>query len=259
MIKDLLLSVAASLGAAAVAWGLWLESLGEKEWYKDIGEFRSSKLKAHRGLKWVFWGVIAEMVLGFALAVWDGWEIRQVTSDIAKNDPFKQPITSITADVTIRYNTNAIASAQPGWDIWPRVDLMASNFTARLVPDMATTFGSHNGPDGDFLICSTHFVWQPGGKSFSPGIENLIGEDAFKMSISATANLPFLQYKTHILGGAIDVFFNGSAQKKEFIIPAQWKSSMPIITKGCLPFRHIQGSVDTYISMSNLDTFIGTP
>ena len=80
MIKVFLISLAASLGAAAVAWGIRLESLGEKDWYRDIGDFRSSKLKARRGLRWVFWGVVAEMALGFALAVWDGWDISQATT-----------------------------------------------------------------------------------------------------------------------------------------------------------------------------------
>ncbi len=97
MIKVILIPFVASLGAMAVAYGLWLEMFGEKDLYADINDFRKSETRAHTGLQWVFWGVIAEMALGFVVAAWDGWEAIQ-------NDPMNRPITDISALVTFRVN-----------------------------------------------------------------------------------------------------------------------------------------------------------
>lgn len=88
MVKVLLISILASLGAAAVAWGLYLESFKEKPEFLDVEDFRSSARKSHSGQKWVFWGVITEMVIGFGIAIWEGHEIL-------KSDPMNQPVTSL--------------------------------------------------------------------------------------------------------------------------------------------------------------------
>ncbi len=84
MAKVLLISILASLGAAAVAWGLFLESFGEKPEYCDIKDFRSSERKSHCGQKWVFWGVIAEMILGFGVAIWEGNEMIKSAGHLAQ-------------------------------------------------------------------------------------------------------------------------------------------------------------------------------
>ncbi|MGA2751621.1 MAG: hypothetical protein ABSG59_22880 [Verrucomicrobiota bacterium] len=72
MMKIFILSLIASIGGAMVARGLWLEDQGEKNQFQDINDFRLSKDRAHRGLRWVFWGVVLETVLGFGVAMWEG-------------------------------------------------------------------------------------------------------------------------------------------------------------------------------------------
>src|ERR1039458_1695939 len=97
MTKVLFISILASLGAAAVAWGLFLESFGEKPEHRNIEDFRSSARKSHCGQKWVFWGVIAEMIIGFGIAIWEGNELME-------NTPLSQPASQIRAVAVIDIN-----------------------------------------------------------------------------------------------------------------------------------------------------------
>jgi hypothetical protein len=95
MTKVLFISILASLGAAAVAWGLFLESFKGKPEFRDIEDFRSSEQKSHCGQKWVFWGVIAEMILGFGIVIWEGADMIKTDRKIEEADTRNLPIDSI--------------------------------------------------------------------------------------------------------------------------------------------------------------------
>lgn len=101
MFKVFLISSVASLGVVAVVWGLWWENRGEKEWYRDIKEFRSSKAKARRGLKLVFWGVVAELILGFTLTVVEGIGSMKTANEIAKNSPLNQQVSDVSINAVL--------------------------------------------------------------------------------------------------------------------------------------------------------------
>ncbi|HUD49658.1 MAG TPA: hypothetical protein VMR33_22720 [Candidatus Baltobacteraceae bacterium] len=88
MMKVFILAVVASVGGVIVARGLWLEDHGERDWFQNINDFRLAKTRAHRGLRWVFWGVILETALGFAIAVIEGTEtIKAEMAVVAKSRP----------------------------------------------------------------------------------------------------------------------------------------------------------------------------
>jgi hypothetical protein len=102
LIKELVVAFLLASGGVVVLRGLWLEAYGEKEEYRDIVDFRSSKRNAARGLKWVFWGVAIEIVLTFVSVALDGWEIRQTERQIEASAPRRQPITLLSAIVEVR-------------------------------------------------------------------------------------------------------------------------------------------------------------
>src|SRR5208282_4365783 len=62
-----------------------------------VVDFRSAARKSHNGQKWVFWGVIAEMIIGFGLAIWEG-------NELIKNNPLNQNASEIRAIAVIDVN-----------------------------------------------------------------------------------------------------------------------------------------------------------
>src|SRR6266850_4822 len=96
---EIVFSLLASGGGVVVFWGLWTEKKAIKEWYRDVVDLRSSKLRAERGWEILMWGIGLEVLLAIAFAMKGGWELRQLALSEAKNDRLKQPITSIVADV----------------------------------------------------------------------------------------------------------------------------------------------------------------
>jgi hypothetical protein len=138
MTKVLLISILASLGAASVVWGLYLESFAEKSEYLDVEDFRSSKRKSHCGRKWVFWGVIAEMVLGFGIAVWEGHEMIKTDQHMEQIDPINLPVLNINAFVKLRVKGNVFPDLTQ-WDSIP----LSTNWGSKITT--ATLCG--NAPD----------------------------------------------------------------------------------------------------------------
>jgi hypothetical protein len=239
MFKDLLFSVVASLGAAAVVWGLRLESLGEKEWYLDIEDFRSSKLKAHRGLKWVFWGVVAEMILGFAIAVWDGWEIRQANINAIKNDPLNQPVFDVSASVFIKLKGEKfeIPNSNAGY-------LIAIMTLGESYSSNGFFLMNHGGDFGNLQRDSlTRLRPLPDHGYMLPFHPNYMTTALMYNAISGHIqpptvgefidNVSILQIDTslgrnsEIVGGVVDMLVNGSIRKTFQILPQDgWNGSL---------------------------------
>jgi hypothetical protein len=96
MIKVWLISLVASLGGVAVFVGLGMEKLAEREkdGYQSVNDFKKSKSRRKVGERLVRWGVFAEMILGFFVALWDGWQTFSTASG-------NMPVSSISADADI--------------------------------------------------------------------------------------------------------------------------------------------------------------
>ncbi len=106
---ELVVSLVAASGGVIVYWALRLEEYGEKEEYRDIEDFRSSKLKSSSGRKILMRGIVVEIVVAFAVAAWDGLEIRQIARQMAKNDPRNQPVSDLSVDLQFTvHGTNTI-------------------------------------------------------------------------------------------------------------------------------------------------------
>src|ERR1043166_6570802 len=102
---ELVFSVLAGLGGIVVFWGLWVEKKAVKESYRNVEEFRSSKVKAERGWKILMWGVGLEIFIAMGLAAKDGWDIRQVNKAITRIDPLTLPLSDISANATIFFKS----------------------------------------------------------------------------------------------------------------------------------------------------------
>jgi hypothetical protein len=94
MITVWLVSTLAALGGLAVFVGLWFEKKGDQGEYEHIEAFRIAKCQRKIGERLVRWGVFAEMLLGFVIATWDGWQEL-------KSSPFNQPVSDIAATAVI--------------------------------------------------------------------------------------------------------------------------------------------------------------
>ena len=95
------LPLIASIGGMVVFLGLWIEKEAETEGKKHPADFskavRFIKLKSEIGWWILMLGISLEIGVGAALT-WHGVkESRQITADIARNDPHKQPIFAISA------------------------------------------------------------------------------------------------------------------------------------------------------------------
>src|SRR5208282_5658559 len=97
MIRVLVIAFLASVGGLAVFWGLALEKCSEKEQDSDVADLRSSKAKAKLGEKLVRWGVFAETVLAFILAISEGLNAIKTANVIAKSDPRNANISDMSA------------------------------------------------------------------------------------------------------------------------------------------------------------------
>lgn len=81
----------AATGGLTVLRGHWLEFKGGKE--RDL--HRSRELIEH-GERWVMVGVIFEIIVAITFAAKEGCEARNTALEIAKNDPRKQPVVSLS-------------------------------------------------------------------------------------------------------------------------------------------------------------------
>jgi hypothetical protein len=88
-----------------VFWGLWTEKKAHKEAYLNVNDLRASKRREERGWNILMFGIAIEILVAFVFAAKDGWEIRQINKEIVKIDPLNQPISDISASVTIMMRT----------------------------------------------------------------------------------------------------------------------------------------------------------
>lgn len=115
MINVWLIALVASLGGVAVFVGLCMEKTAERErdGYQTLKDFRKSESRKKIGERFVRWGVFAEVVLGFSVAAFEGWEAL-------KNAPLNAPASVIRAIAVIDINqTNP----------YPRLDFSVLNNT----------------------------------------------------------------------------------------------------------------------------------
>src|SRR6266702_2279344 len=60
---EVVFSLLAGAGGIVVFWGLWVEKKAVKDWYGNVADLRSSKLKAQRGWTMLMFGIGLEIVL----------------------------------------------------------------------------------------------------------------------------------------------------------------------------------------------------
>jgi hypothetical protein len=246
----------AAVGGAIVLRGLWLEYKGGKDGY-----FHAQKKKVERGEIWVILGVFVEIVVGVIFAARDGCQARQTAIEIANNDPRNQPLMSVVAFATIRYKTNDVIwsnswmDAPHFWAARSNEPALLSIFSGKmtvtmdsppktvgggiqLISDIPPSFGSFGGTNSNFpdgLFGSFRLAWQPATREmlneanralhWTNNSAGLIADSIENVSLE----LPFLRYKTHVVGGSVDLIFN-SSMKREFLIPSQWTFNNPKIT-----------------------------
>jgi hypothetical protein len=86
--------VIAASGGVFVFAGLLMERFSEKDWHKNLSDFRRSKSR----MVWGEWIVIAGIVMEIFVAGWtavEEWQTRQIA---ISNDPLNQPIKSMTVE-----------------------------------------------------------------------------------------------------------------------------------------------------------------
>ena len=91
------LVVVAASGGVFVFVGLLMERFSEKDWHKNLSDFRRSKSRMVWGEWIVIAGIVVEIGVGIFSAV-DAWQTRQMA---IKDDPLNQPISEISANLHI--------------------------------------------------------------------------------------------------------------------------------------------------------------
>ncbi len=205
--------VAASFGGIIVLFGLWLEYSTEKPWYPNLDDLRWQNSKKKLGEKFVMFGILMEIGIGFAVAAKDelverqtAEQIAQTSTNVAKADPLNQPIASVTALVSLAtagtndVNTNGILF--PG-----NVFLQLRHFEQKT-----------SGIDAQrhILLCSDWFRFSPNWWSlkfnqwpatfFAPNsiVRNAKEWDAISIKTS------FLHRDTEIAGGVVVLTVNST-------------------------------------------------
>jgi hypothetical protein len=102
LVAEFIIIFVAVIGGVLVFRGLWIENQADDALKKEHPEsfvdgVKSLKLKSKRGWKMLMWGIAIETVVAGVFAARDGWEIRQVRIDAAKNNPLKAPVSDIFA------------------------------------------------------------------------------------------------------------------------------------------------------------------
>jgi len=214
----------ASLGGLAVFVGLWMEKIGDQDEYKNIGDFKKSKLHLKVGERLVRWGVFSEILLGFFIASWDGWQE-------IKNNPLNQPIGDISARVLIEVNGTNFDEIDPKHHFSPNVEwvsMMGLVYSGEQPTNTGTTLGAA------LLVSSSYAPMLSGAPApnhrayalrfetlFDLGSEMKAGaaSDIDRINLLKIAAL-FLPTNSEILGGKVTLVIN-SEIKKEYNIPPQ--------------------------------------
>jgi hypothetical protein len=102
LLSEAAVAFCAAIGGLIVLRGLWLEGYREKEEFPTIEAFRTFKTMESRGRKWVFWGVLFEVIIAFALSIKDGVQYHRLEKEIFANDPRQQPVSDILVSVVVK-------------------------------------------------------------------------------------------------------------------------------------------------------------
>lgn len=195
-----------------------MEKAGDLDSYKNIEDFKKSKATRKVGEGLVRWGVFAEIVLGFFVASWDGWQTFE-------NSPFNQPISDIAATSVIELKgaelkeTDAYLHESPSW--YAMLFLRDSNTNSVglnsgfLVSDGFKKMFAYSTARGNNTLYSLRFhmedVGMIGGNKKASDIKNV------KLLI---INAWFLPTNSAITWGRVTLIVNGEIQKS-FTIPPQ--------------------------------------
>lgn len=227
LITEAIISLVAASGGIIVFWGLWLEKRAVKDRYSDVTDFRESKQKAEFGWKVLMVGIAIEIIVGFAFAAKDGWEIRQIETRIARNDPLKQPISDVSALAFIEVrdgdskeqSIKAILPDSVSWVAY--LTTLNSNreptsvVSGLLVADRFTkiALGGSHGPTADRGY-SLLFHLDDLGLRERGGLAEKIND------ISMLAiNVFFLSTNAEVFGGRVKLIVNSQVQKTFSVLP----------------------------------------
>jgi hypothetical protein len=215
-----------------VFWGLWNEKKADKKEYLDVNDFRSQKLKSERGWRILMIGIGIEIVTGAAITGYSVWENVQTATQIEKNDPQKQPIKSITAQVYLLVSGTNWQTAPFSFDapinsgmpmclhIWGK--------DSRLITLPCKEF-STNSTDPNYRIYSMEFGWPSGDfRSTDPNFNSWIEKNNVPMDrldremVAVKIPLYELGDGSEIVQGSCVITFNGLTQR-QFLIPKIYK------------------------------------
>src|ERR1700722_1753875 len=126
LIGEFFICIVAMLGGALVLWGHWTEKKADEAGKKEhpeifIDEIKLLKLKSKRGWKMLMCGILIETVIVGIFAARDGWEIRQIKINGAKNDLVDRPIEDIFARVSIDLYGDKFIENPVQWGTTPEV------------------------------------------------------------------------------------------------------------------------------------------
>jgi hypothetical protein len=240
--------IAASVGGVVVFVGLLLEKIAG--WKNE--KFSPPFFKPHKWLGECGWwilmfGILAEIIVGFALAAKDEIEERntasqmaQTRTNVAKLDPLNQPIGLLTARVSLFENgtnrSHLDFSSPLGGKFLVRLKLRSSKHSISGWPfelvctSGESTLGTTNSPvpgtnfPGNVLFLPDGLFWdlEFGASSMASVVDiiplNATVQDANDLD-SVEFDALFLRPETEIRWGKIILTINST--KKEFEIPPQ--------------------------------------
>jgi hypothetical protein len=239
----------ACIGGLIVLLGLWIEKMADKKWYRDVHEFRRSKLKSEIGWWILMVGIAVEIGTAGRLAVKEELEIWQANNSAWKNDPRKLPLNSVTAFATILIKTNNVV---PNMDSIIRQGNGNNPLRMRLYPKKGNVIELssdsppaiwRNYPESnsleDPIVFSTQLSWSAAWRGFYQGWNsvsnrtNLTAGEVADSKFTVGLMPAFLRAGTLVTGGSVKVWFNGLSLERDFSILPKQIGAYPYLN--CLP------------------------
>ena len=224
-----MISVIAMVGGFMVFWGLWIEKQADKSAFLNVDDFRSSQLKAKRGWNILMWGIAVETAVAGAFAARDGWEIRQIKTNEAKNSPLNQIISDVSAFAYFEVDGDSVPDI-PTPKVRPffgmaQMYLCDTNPLATVFPILAAdNFDRGHAVNSEgrsyfvrFQATGLSAMWV-GSNNDSILVKKIIDVTTLYMSFR------FLTNTARIHGGNVVLVVNGGSGgvRRKFLIPAQY-------------------------------------
>jgi len=247
LVGEFFISLVAISGGVLVLRGLWIEKKADKEEYLDVDDFRSSKLKSKRGWKMLMWGIFVETAVAGIFAAKDGWEIRQIEINAAKNDPRNQNISDMSATAILivmgtDFNdlTNWDSSRVARMSLWKNErmgttlnTLNADNFTRN---DFRVLFGNPNASNSREYGIRFHSFNFMAFNGLETPVKAIDDVNLVRMEIN------FLPHGSKIAAGGVDLVVNNI--HKIFQIFPQIDTNSPVSGTPGSPYMVIATNVD---------------